>query len=188
MAQEKDVNAPRGLPALSSSRLRLVPAAETDLDTLQQLWNDPQVRLYLFDDAIVTREKAQSVLDDALALAGRGLGLWLLRMHDAERTLGCIGLLPATSVAEREPRLTGLVEPVVALEPAVWRQGYAVEALTRVIEYAFTTLGLAELAGAADVPNLASRKMLERTGFELLSERDGPRYRLCTYLLTRDRR
>jgi RimJ/RimL family protein N-acetyltransferase len=147
------------------------------------LWSHPDVRRYLFDDQEVTREKAAEVLADALAVADRGLGLWMIELRADDWQIGCIGLLP-TTIAKYEPRVAGLVEPVVAIDPEHWHRGYAVDALRAVIDYAFDTLALTRIAGATDVPNVASRRMLERAGYQLLSERDGPVYRLLTYTMT----
>ena len=175
------------LAQLSTPRLTLRPARETDLDALQALWHHADVRRFLFDNQAVTRDRAQGVLDDALGVAERGLGLWMLELRPDGRQVGCIGLLP-TMVAQYEPAVTGLVEPVLALDPAHWHRGYAVEALRSVLDYAFDTLGLDTIAGATDVPNVASRRMLERVGYRLLSERDGACYRLLTYTITREGR
>jgi RimJ/RimL family protein N-acetyltransferase len=57
------------------------------------------------------------------------------------------------------------------------------EALGRLIVHALDTLGLAELAGVCDVPNLASDRMLKRLGFVSQLECAGPRHRIRTYRL-----
>ena len=49
--------------------------------------------------------------------------------------------------------VAGLVEPIVALAPASWGRGHAVEALRALVDYAFGALDLRDLAGATDVPN-----------------------------------
>jgi RimJ/RimL family protein N-acetyltransferase len=96
--------------------------------------------------------------------------------------VGCAGLLPVTTAAESEPRLAGLVEPLVALRPEAWGRGLAAEALGALQHHAADALGLARLAGVTDVPNAASDRMLRRAGFRPLGECDGPAHRLRTYL------
>ena len=44
---------------------------------------------------------------------------------------------------------------------------------------------LARLAGVADLPNARSQRLLERLGFRLVAETDGPRYRLRHYAFDR---
>lgn len=110
------------------------------------------------------------------------LGLWIVVRRDTGETMrGCGALLPVSTAAALEPRLTGLVEPLVALVRDAWGHGYAREALIALVEYARTALGLQQLAGVTEVPNTRSDRMLRSAGFEVLSEVEGPRYRLRTY-------
>jgi RimJ/RimL family protein N-acetyltransferase len=173
-------------PTLPTTRTTLVPASAGDLDPLWTIWRDPDVRRYLFDDQPVPRERAAEVLDGCLAERARGIGLWTIRTHEApDVVIGCAGLVPV-SWTEYDPSGAGLLEPIVALAPASWRRGHAVEALRTLVAYAFGTLDLPRLAGATDVPNVASHRMLTRTGFVPQRECPGPHYRIRTYLLERD--
>lgn len=174
-------------PALRTARLALHPVTPDDVDPLWALWTDPAVRQYLWDDRTITREEAAATLADCCALAPQGLGLWRVDAIDSATSggsafLGCAGLLPVSTAAEYEPRLAGLVEPLVALAPSAWGRGYAVEALAALTRHAAGTLGLGRLAGVTDVPNVASDRMLRRAGFTVLGEVPGPRCRLRTYL------
>ncbi len=47
-----------------------------------------------------------------------------------------------------------------------WRRGYATEAARAVLDHAFGALGLAVVLGSARVSNQASRRVLEKCGFE----------------------
>jgi RimJ/RimL family protein N-acetyltransferase len=174
---------------LTTERLALHPSTDADLDALWTLWTDRDVRRFLWDDREISRDEAAATLADCQALADQGLGLWTIIPRyesslDARgpTILGCAGLLPVTVAAEYEPRLAGLVEPVVALFPVAQRHGYAVEALSTLRDHAARQLGLTRLAGLTDVPNTASDRMLRRAGFTPLGECDGPRHRLRTYL------
>lgn len=177
-------------PTLLTPRLALRPARPDDVDLLWRLWTAPAVRRYLWDDRTIEREEAAATLADCLALAPEGLGLWILERPgvagsappDEIVTVGCAGLLPVTTAAEFEPRLAGLVEPLVALAPEAWGRGYAGEALAALLVHAESTCGLTRLAAVTDVPNAASDRMLRRAGFTVLGEVAGPRYRLRTYL------
>ena len=71
----------------------------------------------------------------------------------------------------------------MALAPSWWGRGHAVEALRVLVDYAFGALALERLAGAADVPNEASHRMLVSAGFVAQRECDGPHYRIRTYVL-----
>jgi len=171
-------------PTLDAGRVTLVPAVLADLDSLWEIWREPDVRRYLFDDQPVDRARAREVLEGCLGEAPNGLGLWTIRERAPDPVLGCAGLVPV-SWAEYDPTGAGLIEPIVALAPSVWHRGYAVASLARLVGYAFGELGLARLAGATDVPNEASHRMLTRAGFVPQRECPGPHYRIRTYLLER---
>lgn len=172
---------------LQGPRLSLVPATAADLPYLQRLWDDPAVRRFLFDDQPVPMERAAAALRMCRDATPRGGGLWMIRPTEGGPSIGCIGLYEADASALLEPRLAGLLEPVVALEPARWGQGYAVEALRALLHHAFDRLALPALGAAHDVPNVASGRMLERAGFVVLGDRPTPRHALRTYRLSRDR-
>ena len=162
-------------------RLRLRPAASSDLEDLWLIWRDPDVRRYLFDDRDVTREIAAGVLDDCLPMSERGIGIWTVAELRDGVTVGCVGLLEISKMAEYAPHLAGKVEVLGALTPSVWGLGYANEGLARLIAHASDSLGLAELVAVCDVPNEASNRMVRRLDFTPTSECDGPRYRMRTY-------
>jgi RimJ/RimL family protein N-acetyltransferase len=174
------------LPALKTARLELRPATPADVDALWALWREPDVRRYLFDDQPVTRERAAEVLDHCLAAAKEGLGLWLVAHPDDPAALGCVGLTKASAAVEYDASLAGAVEPIASFSPSVWGRGYAHEALSAVIAYAFRDLGLDKLTGINDAPNEASDRMMKRLGFRITGEIDGPRHRLRTYVLTKE--
>jgi ribosomal-protein-alanine N-acetyltransferase len=172
-------------PTLRTARLELRPATVADLPALHTLWSDPQVRKFLFDDQPVSLDLAKAVLDDCLARSAEGLGLWTVYETNGSALRGCAGLNPTTLAAQYEPALSGLLEPLAAIDPQHWHKGYAHEALGALLDYAFDTLRQSVLAAVNDVPNVASEKMLLRLGFLRLSEVPGPRYRLRTYRLDR---
>ena len=169
-------------PILPTARGRLVPATRADLEALWGVWREPEVRRYLFDDREVPRERAEEVLDACLAEGEHGRGLWTIHVDDEPTLIGCAGLMPV-SVAQYDWTVAGLLEPIVALAPAWWHRGHAVEALRVLVDYAFGTLAVERLAGATDVPNEASHRMLVRAGFVPQRECDGPHYRIRTYVL-----
>ncbi len=172
-------------PTFETARVDLVPVTLGDLDAMWTLWRDPDVRRYLFDDEPVTRERAAEVLTGCGEQGPAGLGLWTIRVRPTPAVIGCIGLMPVGDAAEHEPALAGLVEPIVALAPAHWGEGYADEALVALVTYAFGALALPSLAGVTDLPNEASHRMLSRVGFAVIGECPGPRYHQRLYRLER---
>lgn len=59
-------------PILESPRLRLRPVAPDDSAALWALWCDPDVRRYLWDDRVISREEADArVADCPVRVTGR---------------------------------------------------------------------------------------------------------------------
>ena len=62
---------------IETARSRMRPFARADVDALHQLWTDPQVRKYLWDDIVIPREQAVEVVESSLAsFEQRGFGFW----------------------------------------------------------------------------------------------------------------
>jgi [ribosomal protein S5]-alanine N-acetyltransferase len=172
---------------LQTRRLRLRRASAADGLVLHELWNKPEARRYLFDNSPVEMSAADDLLNSCLSLAGAGLGLWLSVEKESGRVIGCAGLLPVLSAAEYEPRLLGMIEPLVVLDPLYWGRGFASESLDAMLGYAFESLGANVVGAVNDIPNIASSRMLKRVGFYELSEVSGPRYTMQTYVLRGER-
>lgn len=66
-----------GLNTLETTRLILCPWSLADIDALHQMWTDPEVRRYLWNDEVISRETAASTVAKSVASADeRGVGLW----------------------------------------------------------------------------------------------------------------
>lgn len=169
------------LPSLSTPRLVLRPACSRDVGAFHALLQLPAVRRYLCDDRILLLETVAELLTRAESVAQDGLGLWCIAQ--AGRFIGLIGLQPVSeTIASCAPDLAGQVEPTVALDPAIWGQGLASEALAAVLRHGFGT-GLTAIAAVADVPNRASQAMLRRAGFRSTGEYQGPVHPFYSYSL-----
>ena len=53
-----------------------------------------------------------------------------------------------------------------AILPEYWGQGYATEALTTIIDYAFEQLNAQKIYGECDVENVASMRVMEKAGLD----------------------
>jgi RimJ/RimL family protein N-acetyltransferase len=99
--------------------------------------------------------------------------------------IGAIGLMPA--------RQSGLSLGYWLGKP-FWRHGLMTEAVRAMIDLAFTWTAAQEVAAAADIGNIASQRVLEKSGFRLIGEgfedapaRSGPRLSK-RFLLPREER
>jgi RimJ/RimL family protein N-acetyltransferase len=142
---------------LATARLRLCPCTTHDLDALFYLWTDPEVRRYLFDDRVISREEAETRLRRSLAsFHTHGFGLWLAYRPEEAATVGFCGL----SLTGDSPE----VELRYGIAPSAWGQGLATEVARAVLRHGFVELGLTRIVAGADLPNVASLRVLEKLG------------------------
>jgi RimJ/RimL family protein N-acetyltransferase len=142
---------------LATARLRLCPCTTNDLDALLHLWTDSEVRRYLFDDRVISREEAETRLRSSLAsFHTHRFGLWLAYRPGEAATVGFCGL----SLTGDPPE----VELLYGIAPSAWGQGLATEAARAVLRHGFIELGLTRIVAGADVPNVASLRVLEKLG------------------------
>lgn len=85
---------------------------------------------------------------------------FLITLHDGIVIGGCGIMTQELKGQEQTPELG------YWLGVDYWGQGYATEALHAVIDYAFTDLGHESLQAGARVTNPASRRVLEKCGFQ----------------------
>lgn len=158
------------LPVIETDRLVLTPATQGDIDAFWHLWTLPNVRRYLFEDAIMECSTAAAWITTTETYNHRGLGAWAIRESADGPLIGHIALVPALDLATFNPEFDGEIEFGISLHPHHWSKGYALEALQPILDHGLEAAGLARILGVADVPNLASRKLQERAGFRLIRE------------------
>jgi RimJ/RimL family protein N-acetyltransferase len=176
---------PNLLRQLATPRLRLRPVTDADTDTLWALWSEPDVRRFKLDDAAIVRNDAAGAIARYVESGASGLGLWIILDAGDSRLMGCVGLAPV-SAARFRPDATGRIEVLIALSRSAWGLGYATEALTAMMDYAFDVLALPHLTATVDVPNQASHRLMARVGFAADGETEGPKLRLRWYVIARD--
>lgn len=137
---------------LLSARLRLRPLG---LQDGQALRGDPAV--------LGGMHKLPRMLDGWVAdlLAGESGELtWALGPRGNRTLSGCLGMLNA-SLDDDEAELSYWIAPVYR------RQGYASEALARIIDYLFEDEKLERLRGSCYRHNRAAARVLEKCGMQL---------------------
>ncbi|MEX0838732.1 MAG: GNAT family N-acetyltransferase [Parvibaculum sp.] len=169
-------------PVLQTPRLILKPTVAGDQTRIACLLRLPEVRRYLCDDLVFLNERISDILANSDAHEPRDLGLWAIEAMDGT-FLGIVGIHDVSEVFANVEGMAGEVDVVVALDPAAFGRGYAVEALTAMINHA-VALGRRHLVGAVDAPNVASHRMMERAGFVRFGECDGPCHRQVLYRWT----
>ncbi|MEM9665590.1 MAG: GNAT family N-acetyltransferase [Bacteroidota bacterium] len=144
-------------PVLSTTRTTLRPFALGEAEALLALFQTPEVRRYLLDDAVVTLDwMRQEIHTSTARFADTGAGLWSVRDRATDALLGFAGFRPFFD----PPQL----QLLYGLHPDHWGGGLATEAAACVCTHAFAHLGFVEILAAVDRPNVASVHVLNRLG------------------------
>jgi RimJ/RimL family protein N-acetyltransferase len=142
------------IPVLETKRLALRAPCLEDAKTVAMLANDRRIA-----ENTARIPHPYKVADAEAFIGGANKSdseaVFLVTLPD-ETVIGACGIVPT----EPAPELG------YWLGVPYWGQGYATEALHAVIDYAFTDLGHAALQAGARVTNPASRRVLEKCGFQ----------------------
>jgi ribosomal-protein-alanine N-acetyltransferase len=145
-------------PILRTSRCELRPVTAADTAELHALWISPGVRRFLWDNEIITVERAvETVSLSEYLFKRRRPGLWAVRRKGSPAIDGFAGFL-----LFREPPvyelLFGIAEPL-------WGQGLAVEAARAVMVYCAASFEMRVFRASTDAGNAASVRVLDKLGF-----------------------
>ena len=165
---------------LNTPRLLMHPVLPRDTAAMHQVWTDPQVRRFLWDDAVIPVATAAAVTSaSANDFAAHRYGLWSLSIRgDAPTLAGFCGLRTA-GIGPHPELLFGLL-------PAFWGQGLAIEAAREVLSYAFGTLRIPRIIAATDAPNERSARTLAALGMHFDRRADHQGLDTVFYSLDRD--
>lgn len=146
---------------LTTSRLTLRPFRLSDLPTFLAYRNDPKVARYQGWDIPYTPEQAKAFFTDMQQTQPGKPGEWyqLVIEHSASQVMlgDC-----AFYVLKDESRQA---EIGFTLAAAYQGQGYASEAVRRLLAYLFTELNLHRVRANCDPLNMASAHLLKSVGF-----------------------
>ena len=145
------------IETFATARLTAERLRSDHLEELVRLHQDDAVSRFLGG----TRTPAQTAAYLEANLAhwdACGFGLWIIRDR-AGRFLGRAGIRPLEVQGVRE------IEIAYTFHQSAWGQGYASEIAQALRDIAFGLLALPHLVGVVMSENLASRRVLEKTGF-----------------------
>ena len=152
----------QGSIVLETERLLLRPVTPDDADELIALHSDPEVMRYLGGV-----DRPERVRDDLLPAwleyqeRGDDVGFWIAVEKATGEWLGWFHLRP-----EHEPPFD--MEVGYRLKRSAWGRGYGTEGTRALIAKAFEELGVERVVAVADAPNVASRRVMEKSGMHLV--------------------
>jgi len=147
---------------LETKRLILRPMLATDIDALLLIFTDPKV-MAAFNHPPFTRAQMERWLKRNLDHQDEfDYGLFSIILKETGELIGDCGL----EQMEEE----GAAELGYDFRGDCWNQGYATEAALAVRDYAFDVLRLPQLISLIRVGNLASKRVAEKVGMQLIEE------------------
>jgi RimJ/RimL family protein N-acetyltransferase len=137
---------------LTGERIRLKPVDDSDIDILHRWWNDPEVAGQFTGDYPKGRAEVEALARSA----------WFYIIESLSEGTK-IGFISYYLVRQDYPNL---FEIGYRIEPSQRRKGYTTEASRLLVDHIFSTrVDVERIESVTDVGNIASQRVLEKTGF-----------------------
>ena len=158
---------PVDIPTLRTGRLVLrAPDPPGDLDYMAQYNADAAAMRYIGDGSVRTREEAKAGLEGFVAEWARcGHGRWTVALRENGEAVGNCGF-----VRWREGEADERPELAYGYLRAAWGRGYATEAATAALTWAFAALPFDEVVALTHPDNAASQHVLAKLGFAVVGD------------------
>lgn len=147
-------------PVLSTSRLILRALRTSDLDDLYEYASDPEIDQYVPWEHYKNIDEARENLNEFLEEYKKdGFGAWGIEHRTDKKLIGITNI----SIPHRINRR---VEVGYTISRTYWGKGYATEAIQAVIHFGFETMKLVRIEAVVLPENLASARVLEKSGMQ----------------------
>lgn len=153
--------------SITTKRLRLRAPRYSDLNDMFEMDLNEDVQKYLFVSIERTAENLEKAslrkrLKESIKSGDpKGGSAWAIEVTTTGHFIGMISLELAQSINKMALSFR--------LKPEAWRQGYATEAVSAVVDFSFKKMMFSELSALVHPDNIASQRVIEKSGFK----RDG---------------
>jgi RimJ/RimL family protein N-acetyltransferase len=146
------------LKTLETDRLEIRKLEVDDAGFMLDLLNQPSFHQFIGDRGVRTLEEARTYIEDRAfaAYEKNGFGPFAVELKTDGRVIGIVSLLDRDELDH--------VDIGFAFLPDSWRQGFATEATSAVMDFAFQDLGLEKIIAITQPDNIASIKTLDKMG------------------------
>lgn len=145
------------IPTIQTERLVLRPFAENDLDDFFECCRNPNLGNNAGWKPHETREEAEEVLHSVFM---NQEGIWGIELKETNRIIGSVGIIPDPKRENPASRMLGYW-----LKETHWGKGLMSEAVSAILEYAFTTMNLNLISANCYPHNIRSRRLLTSKNF-----------------------
>lgn len=148
-----------GFPVLETERLFFRQFTSDDAEVFLDLNSNEKVIQYFDRPKMPNMEEAIKTLNKISASFENNEGVtWAIELKEAKKIIGHITYWRIIKEHYR-------AEMGYSLFPEYWRKGFMSEAIRKVIDFGFFKLKFHSIEANVDPRNIASMKLLERTGF-----------------------
>lgn len=152
---------------LTTPRLMVRQFTTGDVADLHAICGNRHTMRHVGDGMVLSRARCGEWIEESLAdYASRGHGAWALQLAGEAPLAGYCGIVAARRRSDPEI--------IYALRPELWRRGIASELVPAVLGYGFGTLGLQRIVATVRPENVASVRVLEKSGMHCAGEELGP--------------
>lgn len=145
---------------IRTHRLHLRPLGAEDFEDFAALHADSRV-METLSSAPLSRDQSRDALSRLQShAASRGYGFWTVALAPSGEFVGVVGL----AVPSFEAAFTPCVGVEWRLVHRYWSRGFATEAATAALRYAFEELRLPEILAWTSTGNVASRRVMAKLG------------------------
>ncbi len=147
-------------PILESERLALRKMILTDAPQLFELRTGEETMKFIDKDKIASVQVAQDMIQNMdFQIQNNGAIMWGITLPGSASIIGTIGYWRIVKDHHR-------AEIGYMLNPDYWNKGYVSEAMNCVIDFGFNKMKLHTIEANINPHNLASRRVLEKQGFQ----------------------
>lgn len=145
------------IPMITTPRLVLRPFTVGDFDVLFEIVQEPEIFRYFPSTGAWSEDKVERYIQYQIAHWKKyNYGHWAVVIRETGQIIGWNGLeyLPDTNETEVGYLLSGVF----------WGKGYATESAGAAVKFGLNKIGLKEIIGLTHPQNLASQRVLEKSG------------------------
>lgn len=144
---------------LHTKRLLLRKMKVSDSPSLFRIWSDPDVTRFMNISSFTDENQAKDMIEllDELAQENKAVRYAIIELESNE----IIGSCGFNSIDFENAK----VEIGYDLAKSFWGKGYATEAISALLDYAFTTLELNRIEAKVEPENINSIKLLQKLNF-----------------------
>lgn len=151
---------------IETERLLLRPPIAADRPALHAMWADPRVMAML--GPVKDAEASDATIARHDGYRDEGIGFWTVLRKSDGAFVGFCGL----KRGDPHNPIAGELEAGWMIAHEHWRRGYALEAMTAAIDWAWWHIDAPRIVAITSAVNHASRALMEQLGMQRLADGD----------------